>query len=113
MYKRQIFTSVNGVTYFFNRLRTLNYDIRDLAEIRICAIGPQTAEALQSDVYKRQLDAEQGFDAAINLLKQKSGVEPALIKKYTYFLTRKKTVQHLLDVYKRQAVARAGRPGGS
>lgn len=47
-----IFTSVNGVTFFFNRLRTLNYDIRDLAGIRICAIGPQTAKALQSMTLK-------------------------------------------------------------
>lgn len=52
----------------------------------------------RTEIYAHVLDAEQGFDAAINLLKQKSGVEPALIKKYTYFLTGKKTVQHLFRV---------------
>lgn len=47
-YNWLIFTSVNGVIFFFNRLRTLNHDIRDLAGVRICAIGPQTAKALRS-----------------------------------------------------------------
>ncbi|MCG8402803.1 MAG: uroporphyrinogen-III C-methyltransferase [Firmicutes bacterium] len=41
-----IFTSVNGVRYFFNRLRHLERDIRDLRGIRIGAIGPQTQKAL-------------------------------------------------------------------
>lgn len=43
-----IFTSVNGVRFFFNQLRKLNGDIRDLHGIKICAIGPQTGKALQS-----------------------------------------------------------------
>lgn len=42
-----IFTSVNGVAYFFNRLRSLRKDIRSLAGSRICAIGPKTREALE------------------------------------------------------------------
>ncbi len=42
-----IFTSVNGVSYFFDTLRRLNKDIRDLAGLKICAIGPQTGQALQ------------------------------------------------------------------
>lgn len=47
-YNWLIFTSVNGVTYFFNTLRRLNKDIRDLAGLKICAIGPQTGQALQN-----------------------------------------------------------------
>lgn len=42
-----IYTSVNGVKFFFNRLREKNGDIRDLKGIKLCAIGPQTAKALQ------------------------------------------------------------------
>lgn len=41
------FTSVNGVAYFFDTLHRLNKDIRDLAGLKICAIGPQTGQALQ------------------------------------------------------------------
>ncbi len=46
-YKWIIFTSVNGVKYFFDRLRALDRDIRDLHGVRVCAIGPQTQKSLQ------------------------------------------------------------------
>lgn len=38
-----IFTSVNGVDAFFNRIFLLNRDIRDLKGVKIAAIGPATA----------------------------------------------------------------------
>ncbi len=41
-----IFTSENGVKYFFSRLREKDLDIRSMKEARICAIGPKTKEAL-------------------------------------------------------------------
>ncbi len=41
-----IFTSVNGVKFFLERIFALGRDIRDLKGPRICAIGPKTAEAL-------------------------------------------------------------------
>ncbi|HAP32197.1 MAG TPA: uroporphyrinogen-III C-methyltransferase [Firmicutes bacterium] len=43
-----IFTSVNGVEYFFRRLRFLGKDIRELKGLRICAIGPRTRQALEA-----------------------------------------------------------------
>ena len=46
-YQWIVFTSVNGVKYFFNRLRHLERDIRDLYGARICAIGPQTKKSLE------------------------------------------------------------------
>ncbi len=46
-YNWLIFTSVNGVTCFFDTLRRVNGDIRDLKGLKICAIGPQTGQALQ------------------------------------------------------------------
>jgi uroporphyrinogen III methyltransferase / synthase len=46
-YRWIIFTSANGVKYFFTRLRELGRDIRDLKGIRICSIGPATAGAVE------------------------------------------------------------------
>ncbi|MBO8136840.1 MAG: uroporphyrinogen-III C-methyltransferase [Desulfotomaculum sp.] len=47
-YKWVVFTSVNGVKYFFNRLKKLGKDVRELHGTNICAIGPKTREALES-----------------------------------------------------------------
>ena len=41
-----MFTSVNGVEYFFRYLRRFNLDIRSFHAARIVAVGPKTAEAL-------------------------------------------------------------------
>lgn len=43
-----IFTSVNGVRYFFERLRARKQDIRNLNGVRIAAIGPETARAVEA-----------------------------------------------------------------
>jgi uroporphyrinogen III methyltransferase/synthase len=42
-----IFTSVNGVSFFMERLRLAGRDARDLHGARLAAIGPRTAEALE------------------------------------------------------------------
>ncbi|KJS22541.1 MAG: HemD protein [Clostridiaceae bacterium BRH_c20a] len=42
-----IFTSVNGVKAFFNRMAKLKIDIRKLGNVRFCAIGPKTKEAIE------------------------------------------------------------------
>ncbi len=42
-----IFTSSNGVKYFFNRLKEIGQDIRQLKGIRIAAIGPETKKVLE------------------------------------------------------------------
>ncbi len=44
VYQWAIFTSVNGVKCFMNRLGALGKDIRDLRGVKIAAIGPKTAE---------------------------------------------------------------------
>lgn len=41
-----IFTSVNGVEAFFNRMRDTGRDIRSLRKLKFCAIGPKTAESI-------------------------------------------------------------------
>ncbi|OPX86825.1 MAG: Uroporphyrinogen-III C-methyltransferase [Pelotomaculum sp. PtaB.Bin104] len=43
-----IFTSVNGVAAFFQRLRHHRIDIRELYRAKLCAIGPKTREALEN-----------------------------------------------------------------
>ncbi|MBP3961421.1 uroporphyrinogen-III C-methyltransferase [Paenibacillus lignilyticus] len=42
-----MFTSVNGVDYFFSWLHKLRIDIRRFHKARIAAVGPKTAEALE------------------------------------------------------------------
>lgn len=46
-YSWLIFTSVNGVEYFFRWLQRFNIDIRRYHAASIAAVGPKTAEALQ------------------------------------------------------------------
>jgi uroporphyrinogen III methyltransferase/synthase len=58
-----IFTSVNGVKYFFNRLEGSGKDVRALKDIKIGAIGPKTAEAIRirgfrPDLIPREYRAE-------------------------------------------------------
>jgi uroporphyrinogen III methyltransferase/synthase len=47
-YKWIVFTSVNGVAAFFERLLALGMDVRDLKGPQLCAIGPKTADELRS-----------------------------------------------------------------
>ncbi|MBI5598415.1 MAG: uroporphyrinogen-III C-methyltransferase [Deltaproteobacteria bacterium] len=46
-YDWAIFTSANGVKYFFERLYSLGRDVRELKGVNICAIGPATAGAIK------------------------------------------------------------------
>ncbi len=43
-----VFTSVNGVDFFFHRLHHLGRDAKALATARLAAIGPATAKALEA-----------------------------------------------------------------
>lgn len=53
-YQWLIFTSVNAVEIFFEELLEKDYDVRDLKNILICAIGPATAK----EVKKRGLKVD-------------------------------------------------------
>lgn len=46
-YQWLCFTSVNGVEIFFKEMLAGGYDIRDLAGIKLAAIGPATADSLR------------------------------------------------------------------
>ncbi|MZH02366.1 MAG: uroporphyrinogen-III C-methyltransferase, partial [Nitrospinae bacterium] len=45
-YQGLIFTSINGVRFFAERLITIGQDIRELKGLRVFTIGPKTAEAV-------------------------------------------------------------------
>ena len=58
-----VFTSVNGVKYFFERLFALGKDVRALHHVRTAVIGPATAErlrehGLRSDIVPESYRAE-------------------------------------------------------
>src|SRR5882762_4345879 len=63
-----IFTSVNGVEYFFQRLKARKHDVSELDELKVCAIGEATAEKLRDlhvhvDVIPDEFKAEGVFTA--------------------------------------------------
>jgi uroporphyrinogen III methyltransferase / synthase len=67
-----IFTSRNGVKYFFSRFFGLDRDIRELAGIRICSIGSKTSEevrkfGLKVDLTPIEFRAEGLIDAIIGM----------------------------------------------
>lgn len=47
-YQWVIFTSVNGVKFFMERLKSAALDVRELKGIRLAAIGPKTSESLEN-----------------------------------------------------------------
>jgi len=63
-----IFTSVNGVNFFFKRLFKNNMDVRALNNLRIASIGPATAKrlfdfGLKSDIIPESYRAESVIEA--------------------------------------------------
>lgn len=58
-----VFTSGSGVRHFFDRYKALGRDIRDLRGLKLCAVGPKTAEALwkfglKVDIMPKEFNAE-------------------------------------------------------
>ncbi|MDR2603875.1 MAG: uroporphyrinogen-III C-methyltransferase [Desulfovibrio sp.] len=69
-YGMVIFTSVNGVKYFWERLRRAGLDARALADIELICIGPATAAALrghglEADLLPENYVAESVADAIL------------------------------------------------
>jgi uroporphyrinogen III methyltransferase/synthase len=66
-----VFTSVNGVTFFFDRLFAMDKDVRALNNLRLAAIGPATASklfefGLKSDIIPADYRAEAVVEAFRN-----------------------------------------------
>ncbi len=72
-YDWAIFTSVNGVRFFMERLRACGLDVRELKGVRLAAIGPKTAQALE-DIGLRP-DLVPGEYRAESLLESLSNVD--------------------------------------
>lgn len=76
-----LFTSPNGVEFFFRRLQKLGIDIRTMAKARIAAVGPKTAEALaQRGLVSEKLPAKfQGEGLLDSLLPELKPGQKALL----------------------------------
>jgi uroporphyrinogen III methyltransferase / synthase len=68
-----VFTSVNGVRLFMERLRLAGRDVRELHGVRVAAIGPKTAEALGQ--YGLRPDIVPGEYRAEAILEELAGEE--------------------------------------
>ena len=54
-YQWVLFTSVNGVKFFFERLNALGMDVREMTDLKVGAIGPKTAHAIEQKGIKPDL----------------------------------------------------------
>ncbi|PTX59373.1 uroporphyrinogen III methyltransferase/synthase [Melghirimyces profundicolus] len=54
-----VFTSVNGVKYFFRHLKRLKLDVRRMHRARLAAIGPRTAEELEKRGLRVEVQPEE------------------------------------------------------
>ncbi len=52
----------------------------------------------RTEIYAHTAEVEAGAETVLKLLQNKSGVDPVLIKKYTYLLSNNKAVRHLFRV---------------
>ncbi len=72
VYDGLVFTSANGVRFFFQRLKDIHQDIRNLKGLRIYTIGPKTAEAVRDlgigvDVVPNEFVAESLLESIENI----------------------------------------------
>jgi uroporphyrinogen III methyltransferase/synthase len=75
IYQWLVFTSVNGVKYFFDRLENSGQDARNLKGICIAAIGPKTADTLREKGVRPDLVPEEYRAEAVVQALGKHGVE--------------------------------------
>jgi uroporphyrinogen III methyltransferase / synthase len=92
-----IFTSVNGVRFFMQRLWSGGRDLRDLHGIRLAAIGPKTAEALEQYGLRADLVPEEY--RAESILERLSGES---IKEKRFLLPRAMAAREILPETLRQ-----------
>jgi uroporphyrinogen III methyltransferase/synthase len=74
-YQWLVFTSVNGVKYFFDRLEDSGQDARNLKGIQIAAIGPKTADAIREKGVRPDLVPEEYRAEAVVEAFRKRGVK--------------------------------------
>ncbi len=95
-----IFTSVNGVESFEQRLVHLGFDARKLGHIKVAAIGPATAERIQKMGVRADIQPEKFVaESLIEALNQQ-----ALVEKNKFLLPRADKARSLL----KDALIKAG-----
>ena len=82
-YNWMIFTSRNGVKYFFKRFLDKDMDIRELKGIKICAIGTKTAEELKH--YGLKVDLVPDEFRAEGLIQSVQELEGSKLKGLRFF----------------------------
>ncbi len=98
-----IFTSRNGVNYFFKRFFEKARDIRDLKGIKICAIGTKTAKEIKKYGIKINLIPEEfhaeglieAFSPPLNPPLAKGGIEGGVLKGIRFLLPRAESAREV------------------
>ncbi len=101
LYNWLIFTSVNGVTFFFQRLREMQRDVRDLKGIRIAAIGEKTKNEINKMGIKVDLIPEEFRAEGLIKLFEKINVNGSRV-----LIPRAKIARKILPVKLRKMGAR-------
>jgi uroporphyrinogen III methyltransferase/synthase len=90
-YQWLIFTSVNGVRFFLERLKLLGHDLRILKGIKLCTIGPATAAELRRiGITPDFMPAEYIAEAIVK------GLGPKRLKGTRILLPRAKVAREIL-----------------
>jgi uroporphyrinogen III methyltransferase/synthase len=101
-----IFTSGTGVKYFFERLKALGMDIRELKGVKICAVGKKTAEAIEEfclkvDMVPEEFRAEgliKAFSDIYSTLKGKKFLLPRALEAREIFPQKVKELGGEIDI---------------
>jgi uroporphyrinogen III methyltransferase/synthase len=86
-----VFTSANAVRFFMERLRGLGRDLRILKGVKICTVGPKTAEALET--YGLRADLIPDEFKAEGVLAALGGVE---VKGRKFLIPRAKVAREVI-----------------
>jgi uroporphyrinogen III methyltransferase/synthase len=78
-YQWVLFTSVNGVKFFFERLNALKMDVREMTDLKVGGIGPKTAQAIEEKGIKPDLVPDEYRAEAIVAGMKKEELEGARI----------------------------------
>jgi uroporphyrinogen III methyltransferase / synthase len=102
-----IFTSRNGVKYFFKRFFEKDKDIRDLKGIRICAIGTKTAQdtrkyGLKVDLIPDEFSAEGLIEAFTKEKNTESKEQSELLKGIRFLLPRAEKAREIFPAKVRE-----------
>ncbi|CEN89748.1 bifunctional uroporphyrinogen-III methyltransferase/uroporphyrinogen-III synthase [[Clostridium] sordellii] len=78
-YNYLILTSQNGVNIFFDKLNEMNLDLRVLANLKICAIGPATSKELKkrgiiADIVPEKFVGEAMYDTLKDMLNNNDNI---------------------------------------